>query len=79
MLSWVLPAILGLGLAWASLMLPFGLGFLSALSLALGLGTQMTGGVLAQMGYSPAFSVVFFAGALVVLWRWKSWGGGLGP
>ena len=79
MLSWILPALLVFGVAGLCLVLPFGLGMLSVLSLAMGLGTQMTGSVLAQTGHSSAYSVVFFAGSLVVLWRWKSRRGGLGP
>ena len=79
MLSWVLPALLVVGVAWACLVLPFGLGLLSFLSLAMGIGTQMTGSVLAQMGHNSGYPVVFVASGFVILGCWKSLRGGLGP
>jgi hypothetical protein len=77
--SWVLPSILVFLVASLCWILPLPLGVLSALSLGLGVATQMCGSSLAQMGLNPVFLVVFLSLSVATLLGWKSHRGGLGP
>jgi lipopolysaccharide export LptBFGC system permease protein LptF len=68
-LSWFIPALLGMLVAAGCLVFHLNTGVGAAVALALGLGTQISGGILVEIGIASSLSLVFWAGGMLVLWR----------
>jgi len=71
-LSWFIPAFLGMLAAAGCLIFRVNTGVGASVALSLGIGTQISGGVLVEIGAASSFSLLFCAGCAGVLWRRKT-------
>jgi hypothetical protein len=68
-LSWFIPALLGMLVAAGCLVFHLNMGVGAAVALSLGLGTQISGGILVEIGIASSLSLLFWAGGILILWR----------
>jgi hypothetical protein len=71
-LSWLIPALLGVLVAAGCLAFHVNAGVGASLALALGIGTQVSGSILVEIGMSSSLSLLFCAGLAGVLWGRKA-------